>query len=735
MENGRNYIQIDGRIAAVIYSNEENGYTVLRLNTGENEPVTVVGCIPAASAGEELTALGTWATHSAYGQQFKAEQVSRRLPDTKRAVFEFLAFGAIKGIGPALAEAIVNKFGRESLDVIEEDPLKLAEIRGISEQKARNIGKEFARQMGLRRLMEFLTHHGLKPYLAVRLYKVYGDTALGVVRENPYILAEDFFGADFFEADTLALNLGFEGDSRERVEAAVLFELKHNLNNGHTFLPRAKLIGATAQLIEVGTDTIEDALEALLESGFIVEDEIAGQNACYLEAIYEAERYTAERLFELSSYTPRQIKNAGKTIDEIEAESGIKYAKLQRQAVELAAEHGVMVLTGGPGTGKTTAVRTILALFDKMGLNTALAAPTGRAAKRMSELSGREALTVHRLLGAGFAGENEEIIFERDENDPLQNDAVILDEASMIDITLMAALLKAIKSGSRLVLVGDADQLPSVGPGNVFSDIIRSGLVPTVRLNEIFRQAGESRIIKNAHMINRGEMPELGENSGDFFFLQRGTKEKTADTVAELVAERLPKNMGIEPKDIQVLTPSRKGETGTWNLNRLIQAAVNPPEDGKKEKNYGEFVFREGDRVMQIRNNYDIIWKKQDGVSAGAGIFNGDIGKILSIDYARETVIVEYEDKQALYSFDMLGELEPAYAMTVHKSQGSEYKAVVLSAQRCAPSLLTRGVLYTAVTRARKLLIIVGDREVVGYMTGNNLKQKRYSGLKARLSR
>lgn len=718
----------------MIYANEENGYSVLRLSAGK-EPVTVVGCIPAPCAGEELQLSGQWVTHASYGQQFKAEAVSRRLPTSKRAVFEFLAFGAVKGVGPVLAEAIVNAFGAKALDVMEEDPERLAEIRGISPKKALLIGKEFARQMGLRRLMEFLTQNGLKPYLAVRLYKAYGAEAMSAVRENPYVLAEDFIGADFFEADTLALNLGFEGDSRERIEAAVLFELKFNLQNGHTFLPYHKLVAATNQLIDVNPEGIEEALHSLMESGYVVPDEIAGQQACYLAAVYEAETYTAARIKELAGISPAREVNLTKLLGDIEKKSGITYAERQRSAVELAGKSGVLVLTGGPGTGKTTAVRGILALFEKLGLNPALAAPTGRAAKRMSELTGHEAVTIHRLLGAGFSGENEEIVFERCESDPLENGAVILDEASMIDIALMASLLKAMKPGCRLVLVGDADQLPPVGPGNVFRDIIRSEVVPTVRLNEIFRQARESRIIQNAHQINEGIMPDLTENGGDFFFLQRAARERTVETITELCAERLPKNMGIDPAQIQVLTPSRKNITGTENLNRCLQAALNPPAEGKKEKIYGEFVFREGDKVMQIRNNYDIIWKKPDNTESGMGIFNGDIGRILHIDNARETVTVEFEDKLAVYTFDMLGELEPAFAMTVHKSQGSEYKAVVFAVSRAAPALLTRSVLYTAVTRAKELLILVGEREIVAQMTANDKRQKRYSGLKARLVR
>lgn len=733
MEREERASRIEGTILNIVYRNAENGYTVMRLRSGD-DTLTAVGCVPGAAAGERLTMDGTWTSHPNFGEQFRIESVERRLPDDEKSVFEFLAFGNVKGIGPATAAAIVEKFGRQALEIMEEQPERLAEVKNISLKKAIQIGNEFRKQMGIRYLMSFLAENGIGTGAAAKLYKVYGNEALSAVRGDPYILAEEAFGADFFGADRLALSMGFDSGSGRRVEAAVMFELRYNQGNGHVFLPRDKLAGAAARLVSVEPEAALTAIDELCRRGDIVSETVAKTDACYPEEMYEAERLTAERIGYMAAHPEKLPGNMDRIISSIEGTQGIKYAVLQRKAVETAAREKVMVLTGGPGTGKTTAVCGILALFDKMGFKTALTAPTGRAAKRMAELTGREAATIHRLLGAGYSGDTGEMTFERCGDDMLEADAVILDEASMVDIELMAALLDAMRPSCRLVLVGDADQLGSVGPGNVFSDIIRSGVVETIELTEIFRQARLSHIVRNAHMINRGVVPDLGENRGDFFFMQRVNKEKTADTIVELCVKRLPENMGIPADSIQVLCPSRKGEAGTISLNRRLQEAINPPHPEKSQREQGDFVFREGDRVMQIRNNYDIIWKKSDGSAVGSGIFNGDIGHIIQIDSRGETVTVEFEDRLACYSFEMLGELELAYAMTVHKSQGSEYRAVILSATREAPVLLTRGLLYTAVTRAKELLVIVGDSGVVTAMTENDKRRRRYSGLRARLA-
>lgn len=727
-------VQLFGTVDEIIYTNEENGYTVLRLETDSGDTVTVTGCLPFAAPGEQIEAGGTWVRHPSHGQQFKAEYAYRHMPSGVDAVYEYLASRVIKGIGPATASVIVSEFGERALDIIENHPEKLAGLRGISNKKALEMSENLKKQLGLRRLMEFLNSHGLRPQYAMRLYHAYGTKALEILNDNPYIMCMQHIGAEFSEADTLALDLGLDGDSAERVAAAIVFELQHNSGNGHVFIPREKLIMATAQLIGLEAENIEEGLEILLDSGEIVCQSVAGCEACYLSYLHEAEEYTAARLKAMADYVPFEQPDISGIVSKIEKEQGISYAPMQRRTLEIAAQNQVMVITGGPGTGKTTTVRAIIAMFEKIDLKVVLAAPTGRAAKRMTELTGHEASTIHRLLEAGYAEGSFDLVFKRDEDEPLKCDAVIVDECSMIDIVLMRALLAALPKECRLVLVGDADQLPSVGAGNVFPDILRSKALPVVRLTEIFRQTAESRIVRNAHMINAGEHPTLAENKGDFFFMRRLNQGAAADLIAQLCSLRLPQNMGISPEEIQVLTPTRKGNVGVHNLNSILQNVLNPAAEGKKEKKFGDFIFREGDRVMQIRNNYDIIWVNSNGSSAGTGIFNGDVGYIIGIDNAKEMLNVDFDGRLASYGFDMLGELEHAWAMTVHKSQGSEYRAVVLCLCDGPQQLLHRGVLYTAVTRARELLIIVGDDRVVDHMIDNHKQTRRYSGLRARLA-
>ena len=724
---------IEGTVESVIYQNQENGYTVLRLDGGEGQTLTVVGCMPGVAPGEGIAVEGTWTRHASYGEQFKAEAVERRTPAGTKAIFDYLSSGAVKGIGAATARRMVEEFGEETLTVLEEHPERLTQIRGITRKKALAMGENFRLQMGMRRLLEFLGEHEVPLQLAMPLYRKYGDRALEIIRGNPYLLVDGELGVEFSTADKLALSMGMEGDDPQRIEAGLLFELAHNLDNGHAFLPRRKLLPATAQLIELegGTEALEDALEALLERGEVIQETVANEEAVYLHDLCEAEQYVAFRLAEMARGEQVPPHGLDGLIDRIQAEQGIVYAPQQRQAVELAAASQVMLLTGGPGTGKTTSLRGVLALFEQLGLETALAAPTGRAAKRLGELCGMEAATIHRLLETQYDPRSGRLVFARDEDDPLRADAVIVDETSMVDILLMRGLLSALRPECRLILVGDPDQLPSVGPGNLFSDLIRSGVVPMVRLTEIFRQAAESAIIRNAHGVNRGELPDLRDNKHDFFFLRRKDPARAAETIVELVQTRLPNNMGIPPEQIQVLSPTRKRVTGTAALNRAIQEAVNPPAPDRPERRFGEYVFRQGDRVMQVRNNYDVIWK--DGLTTGMGVFNGDIGQIVEVDNRSELITVDFEGRLVEYTPDMLGELEPAYAITVHKAQGSEYRAVILSVSDGAPVLLTRGVLYTAITRARELLILVGDEDVVARMTANDRQQRRYSGLRWRL--
>lgn len=725
--------EINGTVSAVIFRNDENGYGVVKLELDSGEKVTAVGCLPYIAPGEMLSAEGAWMTHAQHGRQFKIEQCSRLLPTSAEAIYEYLAGGTVRGIGPATAALIVDRFGDKALDVLEMQPEKLAEIKGISSSKAKDISAGFKKQAGVRRLTEFLCSYGIQPVFALRMFKFYGNSAIEVVHENPYILASSHIGASFAEADSLALALGLDGDSLNRVCAAVVFELVHNSGNGHCFIPRGKLTMATSQLIGVAHGLVEDAVDKLAETGEIVCCTVAGLDACYLAPLYEAETYTANRIKSMCRAKAERKVDITSIVLRLEAANDIEYAPMQREAIALAAQNRMLVITGGPGTGKTTILKAVLALYDELELETYLAAPTGRAAKRMSELCGTEASTIHRMLGAKMSEDGETVVFGKDEEDKLACDALIIDECSMVDITLMHAILKALKPDCRILLVGDADQLPSVGPGNVFSDIIRSGVVPTVHLTEIFRQKADSRIVRNAHMIDRGEHPDFNENSGDFFRLRRMQGGSCVDTIVELCKKRLPENMKIPSNQIQVLSPSRKGETGTVNLNKCLQAALNPPDEGKKEKLFGETVFRVGDRVIQIKNNYDIAWKDKLGKS-GMGIYNGDIGTIVEIDTVSEYLKVDYDDRTALYGFEMLNELEHAWALTVHKSQGSEYRAVILSLNPVAQLLLTRSVLYTAVTRAKELLIMVGDDNVAHRMIDNHKQSRRYSALRIRLT-
>jgi exodeoxyribonuclease V alpha subunit len=723
----------EGTIHSLIFQNAENGYTVLRLLTEEGEVVTVVGCIPCAAPGEQLAVEGVWETHPQHGEQLRAVEVERRLPEEAEEIESYLASGICKGVGPATARRIVETFGTSALDVLEREPEKLTRLKGMSAKKAQEIAQSFRQQMGLRRLMAFLAQYELPPILAVQLRRQYGDGALDAVRENPYLLTCCEGGVDFSAADQIAMSLGIPEDSGFRLQAAVRFELYHNENNGHVFLPRDKLASATCQLLSCTDEQAQAALDALTEHGEVVCETVAGVQACYLRPLWEAETTACARLLGLLAADADRSRQADAVIEEIQRQQGITYAPLQRQAVEKAACCGVLLLTGGPGTGKTTAVRGIVALLERMGLDIVLSAPTGRAAKRLGELTGREAQTVHRLLGMTWDERTGEAGFSKCEKEPLEADAVIVDEMSMVDLPLFAALLRALRPGTRLVLVGDADQLPSVGAGNVFSDLIRSGRFETVFLREVFRQAEQSAIIRNAHAVNGGQPPLLTNDQGDFFFLCRRDAERAAATVTELCASRLPEKMGIPVDQIQVLTPTRRGKCGTLRLNQLLQQTLNPPRPDRRELAWGERTFREGDRVMQTRNDYDVVWEKPDG-TVGTGMFNGDVGRIVQIDPEGGWLSVSFDDRTATYSTEQLSEMDLAYAQTVHKAQGSEYRCVVLCLLPSAPSLMVRGVLYTALTRARELLIVVGDDAAICAMAENDRRARRYSGLRWRLA-
>ena len=726
-------VTVEGSVDAVIFQNEENGYTVLLLRVdGEDEPITVVGCIPCAAAGEGMTVTGVWVNHPVHGPQLSAESVERRLPQEEEDIVSYLSSGILKGIGPATAQRLVERFGTDTLRVLEEEPERLKTIKGITAKKAVELSEAFRALTGLRQVMEFLARYDLPVYLAMAVQRTYGDNALQMLRDDPYILSRAQFGVDFAVADAIAISMGFGGDDPCRLRAAIEYELAHNAGNGHVFLPREKLLAATAQLVDVDTDMVETALDKLIDSFAVVEKPIANVRGCYLPRMYQAETFVAQRLLSMLRTPVEQLRQVDKTIDAIEKEQGVSYAPLQRQAVRMAAEGGVLLLTGGPGTGKTTSLRGIVALYRRMGLDVALLAPTGRAAKRLGEVTDCDAQTIHRALGMSYNEMTGQVAFKKNGSDPLEAHAVIVDEMSMVDLELMQALLEALRPGCRLVLVGDPDQLPSVGAGNVLGDLLRSTVVPTVSLTQVFRQAEQSAIIRNAHAVNLGQPPQLDSNQGDFFFLCRRSPARLVQTVVELCRDRLPKNMNVPADQIQVLSPTRKGACGTAALNRALQAALNPPAAGKRQKQWGDVTFRVGDRVMQTKNNYDVLWEKDDG-TAGSGIFNGDVGVIQDIDSSGELIVLRFDDRTATYTADLLSQLDMAYAITVHKSQGSEYPAVILVSAPAAPSLMVRGVLYTAITRARRMLIMVGDDTVPAKMAANDRQQRRYSGLRRRL--
>ncbi len=725
---------LQGAIAAVVYQNYDNGYSVLRLRCQDGQTVTVVGTIPLAAVGERLMVTGRWSTHNSYGRQFEAEFLERLMPQSANDILSYLSSRVIKGIGPRMAARIVDQFRENTLLIMEREPERLAEVPGISLAKAKAIGEEFQLRVGMRQLMEFFTLHHLPAELAVRTYKLYGEKTIELLYDDPYLLMDEGLEAPFSAVDKFAIELGVAGDDPRRIEAGILFELQYNLTAGHSFLPEDKLIAATAQLLSVETETVKEGIERLRSADRLLRDKLSGIIIDYLPSLHKAETYCTRRLLDFAKDSFPAPPRLSAMVRQAAKESGLLYSEQQEQAIYAAATSGVLLLTGGPGTGKTTIVNGILSLFAQMGLKCLLAAPTGRAAKRLTEVTGQDASTIHRLLEAGIDQNTGLMFFAKDEDNPLKADVIIVDEMSMVDIQLLHCLLQAIPRGKRLILVGDPDQLPPVGPGYPFSDCLRSQVLPTVRLTDIFRQAQESLIVMNAHRINRGEMPDLRSRKSDFFFLPCRSEQEVSQTIVDLCARRLPVNMGIPSDQIQVLSPTRKGGVGTGSLNQMLQGKLNPPAPTKKERQFGDFIFREGDRVMQIRNNYDIMWKKQDGSMAGTGIFNGDIGIIKSIDMNMEQLTIVFDDdREADYDFTQLNEIEPAYAMTVHKSQGSEYRAVVLSAWSGSAYLLNRSVLYTAVTRAKTLLIIVGREETVAAMAANAKVGRRYSGLKLRL--
>ena len=722
-------LRLTGSIEHVIYANEENGFAICDMGTDNDELITITGILPYIGEGDVVTVYGRWVHNPKYGRQFKVEQSEKQLPADRASILRYLASGSIKGIGPKTAQRIVDEFGDETFDVIENHPDWLATINGITPKRARAIAEDFKNKAGIRSAMLFFREY-FGAAMTVRIYKKWGGNAVDMAKNNPYLLCEEIEGIGFERADRLAIRLGLERDSDERLCSGIQYMLGANAGqNGHVCLPREKLIASAAKLLDALTERVENAVSLLLKSQKLRTVTFDGVQYLYDVQLYEHEKYIARKLRLLDKVCPAMdTANIGSFIQKEESESGMQYAHLQRQAIFDALENGVMLLTGGPGTGKTTVVRALLHIFDSMGLNIALCAPTGRAAKRLSESTSCEAKTIHRLLEYG-GEEGGRVRFHRDEKNLLDENVIIVDEASMVDNNLMSALLRAVKPGARMVIIGDADQLPSVGAGNVLRDLLDSGAFATVRLNEIFRQAQKSLIVTNAHAINRGEMPRLDIKDNDFFFLPRTSDAEIAATVAQLCKTRLPRTYGdLAVYGTQVICPSRKGETGTENLNVILQNALNPPTPDKREHRYREQVFREGDRVMQIRNNYDMEWERADG-SVGTGVFNGDIGVIARINPSAENLEIDFDERHVVYEFNMLDELEMAYAVTVHKSQGSEYPIVVLPMGSTAPMLLSRNLLYTAVTRAQTMVVLVGREEIARAMVENNRQSMRYTGL------
>ncbi|MBR1444811.1 MAG: ATP-dependent RecD-like DNA helicase [Firmicutes bacterium] len=739
---------ISGTVDNIIYYNSENSYAVFSLvfdepkvlseGGDEEEEIICVGTVANINIGESIKVIGSMIKHPSYGEQLKIEFYEKMMPSSEKGIEKYLASGVIKGIGKSYAKKIVEKFGDKTFEVMEKTPEKLAQIKGISLNRAIQIGNVFYEQTELRRVMLYLQDFNISPTYAVKIYKHYKEKTIQTIQTDPYVLAEDIYGIGFRTADEIAEKVGISKESDFRIKAGIKYVLSNNSANGHVYLPADELTTQSAALLEIAPETVENGIDNLLIERKVCSERTENGLIIFLSSYYYAESYVAKKLIELASVDLHNAGNYEKKIKKIEEEENITLAAQQREAVKQAMKNGVMVITGGPGTGKTTTINTIIKLLDEENYEIQLAAPTGRAAKRMTETTGRPAATIHRLLGINFLAEDsKKQTFEKNEDCPIEADVVIIDESSMVDIILMHHLLKAIAIGTRLIIVGDADQLPSVGAGNVLRDIIASERIKVVRLTEIFRQARESSIIMNAHRINKGEYPVLNEPNKDFFFVKRYNIDDVAETIRELITSRLPKFAKCEPSEIQVLTPMRKSQIGVINLNPFLREAMNPSSPYKAEKEYRGTVFREGDKVMQIKNNYNITWEIYENgkyVDDGTGVFNGDDGIIKRINDDEEYIEVVYDDnKHVKYDYTQLDELELSYAVTIHKSQGSEYRVVIIPIHSGPAMLLSRNLLYTAVTRAKELAVIVGIPETLERMVDNNREVNRYTYLKERI--
>lgn len=733
---------VTGYIDHIIFRNDQNGYTVMVLKQTGEEELTCVGTFPDISQGATIEASGNYIHHPVYGKQFQIASFTEKMPEDSLAMERYLGSGAIKGIGAALAARIVRRFGEDTLRIVEEEPERLSEIKGISEKKAREIAAQVTEKADMRRAMIFLQKYGISLNLGAKIYQKYGQSLYNVLQENPYRLAEDISGVGFKIADEIAGRIGIQADSDYRIRSGMLYVLLQASGEGHIYLPKEELFRRAASLLQVDISYMEKHLMDMAIDRKVVLKEREKETIVYPSQHYYLELNTARMLCELNVSCPEDEKSTEKRIAQIEKETGTVLDEMQKKAVREATSNGLFVLTGGPGTGKTTTINAIIRFFESEGAELRLAAPTGRAAKRMTEATGYEAQTIHRLLElSGMPEEEREghaVQFERNAQNPLEADVIIIDEMSMVDIFLMHSLLLAVTAGTRLILVGDENQLPSVGPGNVLRDIIRSESFPVVELKKIFRQASESDIVVNAHKINRGEQVMPDNKSRDFFFLKRYDADIIIRVVIALIQEKMPRYVQAKPFDIQVLTPMRKGLLGVERLNQILQRYLNPPENGKKERELGGQLFRQGDKVMQVKNNYQLEWEVRGKygipVEKGVGVFNGDTGILAEINEFAETATVEFEDGRcAEYSFKQMEELELAYAITIHKSQGSEYPAVVIPLLSGPQMLLNRNLLYTAVTRARKCVTIVGSEETFGEMIRNEKQQRRYSSLDVRI--
>ncbi|MDD5878627.1 MAG: ATP-dependent RecD-like DNA helicase [Clostridiales bacterium] len=729
--------KIQGMVSDIVFKNEENGYTIANL-ANEDDEITIVGCMPTLSMGESIEVEGKWINHKIYGSQFEVQNFMPVTPSSLEGIYVYLSSGMIHGIGEKMAKRIVDKFGVDTLDIIQNTPERLTEVEGIGMKKVKQIQESYEENRELRNIIIKLSPYGITPNYCLRIYKKYKEKSIEIINKNPYRLAEEVRGIGFKIADEIASKIGIDKYSPDRIMQGILFTLNQSLANGHTYLPKRVLIEQSVKILGVESSFVEKGIMDLAYAQKVHLENKNGEILVYLMMYYICENGVCKEIIKLSQHEIKDLHiNIDKEIKIVEKEDNINLAKNQIEAVKEAINNGVTIITGGPGTGKTTTINTIIKIFENNDQKVVLCAPTGRAAKRMSETSNKEAKTIHRLLEMGFATDSDELIFFKDEEDPIDADVIILDEASMVDIILMYNLLKAVKLGTRLLLVGDSDQLPSVGAGNVLKDIIDSGVIKTVRLNEIFRQARESMIVVNAHKINNGEPLFLNVKNKDFFFLRKNTNEEIINEIIGLVSERLPKFYKFDKlKDIQVLASMRKGDLGVNNLNIELQKYLNPPEKYKQEEQFAKRTFRVGDKVMQIRNNYTKKWETEDKSDSGEGIYNGDIGYIFHIDKDKKTVYVLFDKvKLASYKYDELDELDHSFCTTIHKSQGSEFPVVVIPIVWAPPMLLSRNLLYTAVTRAKKLVVLVGDVRYLEQMIKNNRINDRYSNLSYKLNR